>query len=108
MIRRVLTVVILAFGMNQSLIAQQPLSHSFDLAESEAAALVRIANEIERLLPLIAQAEAVSDPSRRMKVNYGWLRKDLNVIKHGLEDAAFGANDESPRPVQSLRGQYAN
>ena len=108
MIRKVIQAIAIAVVMNQSVMAEQPLSQSFELADTEAAALVRIANEIERLLPLIAQAESVSDPSRRLKVNYTWLRKDLNVIKHGLEDAAFGASDATPRPVESLRGQYAN
>lgn len=108
MIRKFTVAAGISILMSKSIMAQQPLSQSFELADTEAAALVRIANEIERLLPLIAQAESVADPSRRLKVNYTWLRKDLNVIKHGLEDAAFGASDANPRPVESLRGQYAN
>lgn len=83
-------------------------STSFDVATSEQAALLRIANEVERLRPLIVEAQKNADPSRRFRVRYDWLLRDLDRIKHGVQDAAAGSTDTLPRDISSLRGGYTN
>jgi len=76
--------------------------------QGEAAALIRIANEVARLKPLVADAQTKADPTRRFQVRYDWLLRDLDRIAHGLRDAAAGGLDTGPRDISQLHESYSH
>jgi len=108
LLRFVLSSMIIAISVHGTVLAQQPtnINQSFVVANTESDALIRIANEIERLKPLISEARLMQDPGRRYRFQYDWLLRDLERIKHGLEDAAIGSGDIGPRDVEPIRGAY--
>lgn len=73
--------------------------------ESERALLARLEREFEVLGALIAEAEAVADPGARPRFRYDTLRRDLEMVRHGirmhLQDPGV-----APRRFEPLRGDY--
>lgn len=73
--------------------------------ESERGLLARLEREFEVLGALIAEAEAVADPGARPRFRYDTLRRDLEMVRHGirmhLQDPGV-----APRRFEPLRGDY--
>jgi RAQPRD family integrative conjugative element protein len=66
--------------------------------QSVYAELVQLQSELEL-------AEAAADPDTRIHFRYDWLRRDLAIIRHGIQaqiDASISAPINRPR----LRGDY--
>jgi RAQPRD family integrative conjugative element protein len=73
--------------------------------DAEREALARLAQELDALAPLIAEAEAQSSPDTRIRFRYDWLRQDLDKIRQGIADHLDAPRPE-PRSVPPLRGDY--
>lgn len=73
--------------------------------DGERAALTRLVHEIEALEPLIAEAQARSNPDARIKFHYGWLRNDLAKVKLGVREHIEHPRSE-PRTFPPLEGDY--
>lgn len=73
--------------------------------EAEHAALAQIVAELEALDELIDRAEREADPTARITFQYDWLRQDLKLVRHGIEDHLDTPSSE-PRKFKPLRGDY--
>lgn len=79
-------------------------------ADAEREVLSRLVHELEALEPLIDEAEAQSDPDQRIRMEYDWLRRDLERVRSGIREH-IEAPRRPPRPVapreiEPLRGDY--
>ncbi len=74
-------------------------------ADTERETLMRLAQEIDALSPLIDSAEENADKTRRIRFRYDWLRRDLARIREGVIEHAT-ADQATPRPYPPLRGDY--
>jgi len=74
-------------------------------SDGEAEALVRLLNEIKLLEPLVDQAEAQASPNATRRFRYDWLRQDLARVGLGINQHLLG-NEDAPRDVEPLRGDY--
>ena len=74
-------------------------------ADAEREALARIIHEIELVKPLLAEAKAAADPDARIHFRYDWLKKDLERVRHGIQEHIDAPRAE-PRIVAPLRGDY--
>ena len=74
-------------------------------ADAERASLARIIHELEVLEPLLAEAKAAADPDARIQFRYDWLHKDLERIRHGIQEHIDAPRTE-PRTFAPLRGDY--
>jgi len=73
--------------------------------DDENAALVKLIHELEALAPLVSEAENKALVDARVRLNYAWLRRDLNLIKGGIEWHLNTPSTE-PRSVEPLKGDY--
>lgn len=80
-----------------------PLTVQAD-ADAEREQLAKIANEIDRVNALVAEASRNQATTARVKFRYDWLQKDLSLMKAGIEDHLDAPRQ--PRPVPPLRGDY--
>ena len=78
---------------------------AFADADTEREALARIIHELELLRPLLVEAKAAADPDSRIQFRYDWLKKDLERIRHGIQEHIDAPRAE-PRSVTPLRGDY--
>lgn len=74
-------------------------------ADGEREVLARLANEIEALEPLVAEAEQQASTDARIQFQYAWLRQDLSRVRSGIRDHVDTPRAE-PRSVPPLRGDY--
>ncbi|MBK5944838.1 RAQPRD family integrative conjugative element protein [Halorhodospira halophila] len=77
-----------------------------DAANGERDALARLAYELEALEPLIEEAEAQSDPDARVEFRYDWLRRDLERVRHGIQEHIEAPRQPQPRQIDPLQGDY--
>ena len=73
--------------------------------DDENATLVRLIHELDALTPLINEAEGKAMVDNRVRLNYGWLRRDIALVKGGIEWHLNTPSTE-PRNVEPLRGDY--
>ncbi len=73
--------------------------------DTERETLMRLAQEIDALAPLVDAAEEQADKSARIRFRYDWLRRDLARIREGLIEHAT-ADQAQPRSYPPLRGDY--
>lgn len=73
--------------------------------DDENATLVRLIHELDALSPLIYEAEGKSLVDKRVRLNYGWLRRDIALVKDGIEWHLNTPSTE-PRNVEPLKGDY--
>lgn len=73
--------------------------------EAEEDALEKIIEELEQLNELIDKAERESDSTERIRFRYDWLRRDLKLVKNGIQDHLDAPSTES-RTFEPLQGDY--
>lgn len=73
--------------------------------DAEQAALEKIIDELNHLDKLVDKAERESDPTERIRFRYDWLRRDLNLVKNGIQDH-LNAPSTEPRTYEPLLGDY--
>lgn len=71
----------------------------------ELQALQEVKAELVRLQSILDLAEAAADPDDRIRFRYDWLRRDLAIIRHGIQ-AQFDAATCPPTKRQPIRGDY--
>jgi len=96
------SVCILACAMAAFIAASMSMASD---AEVERAALVRLIHELERVEPLIRQAETAAVSTERVQFQYLWLRADLDKIKAGIREY-LDAAPITPRVIPPLAGDY--
>jgi RAQPRD family integrative conjugative element protein len=74
-------------------------------ADAERESLAQIIHELDRLKPLLDEAEAAADPDARIRFRYDWLIRDIEKIRAGIEEHIDAPRSE-PRVVPPLRGDY--
>ena len=79
-------------------------------ADAEREALSRLVHELGALEPLIDEAEAQSDPDQRIRMEYDWLRRDLERVRSGIREHIEAPRrlprSVAPREIEPLRGDY--
>lgn len=73
--------------------------------DSERDALTHLLNEIVSLNDLIDRAEKESVSTERIRFRYDWLRRDLKLVRRGIEDH-LDASTSYPRNFEPLQGDY--
>ncbi|WP_045227193.1 RAQPRD family integrative conjugative element protein [Methyloterricola oryzae] len=81
-----------------------PIPSSAD-DDGERAELERLVGEIDALKPIMAEAEAKALPGARVRFNYKWLGRDLDLVKSGIREHIEAPRSE-PRPFPPLSGDY--
>ena len=82
-----------------------PLDETFSDPDMERKYLSMLVNELDGLEYLIKKAELAVDRDERVQFQYQWLRRDLAVMKVGIENH-IKAPRTAPRKVESLAGDY--
>lgn len=72
--------------------------------ELERERLARIANEIEQVQVLVANAEKSAPTGQQVKFRYDWLLRDLELLRQGVVTHVDAPRQM--RPVTPLRGDY--
>ena len=80
-----------------------PVYHADTVAEHKA--LKKIVQELEHLDKLIDKAEREADQTERIRFRYDWLRRDIRLVKNGIEDHLDAPSTE-PRSFEPLQGDY--
>lgn len=73
--------------------------------DEEHNALEKIIEELDQLNELIDKAERESDSTERIRFRYDWLRRDLKLVKNGIQDHLDAPSTE-PRAFEPLHGDY--
>jgi RAQPRD family integrative conjugative element protein len=73
--------------------------------DDENATLVRLIHELDALAPLVSEAENKALVDTRVRLNYGWLRRDLELVRSGIEWHLNTPSTE-PRSFEPLKGDY--
>ncbi|MYF38881.1 MAG: conjugal transfer protein [Gammaproteobacteria bacterium] len=73
--------------------------------DAEHAALAQIVTELKELNKLIDRAEREADPTARITFQYDWLRRDLKLVRRGIQDH-FDTPSSEPREFEPLQGDY--
>jgi RAQPRD family integrative conjugative element protein len=73
--------------------------------DGENASLVRLIHELEALRPLVKEAQDQALVESRIRLNYTWLRRDLERVKSGIQDYIETPSTE-PRTFEPLQGDY--
>lgn len=73
--------------------------------DGERGELERLVTEIDALKPIMAQAAAKAMPGARVRFNYQWLQRDLDLVKAGIREH-IEAPRSDPRPFPPLSGDY--
>ena len=74
-------------------------------SDTERAALSQLVDEINGLSKLIDRAEQAANPTARIQFQYNWLRRDLKLVRQGIE-AHFETPSSEPREFEPLQGDY--
>ena len=74
-------------------------------SEAEHTALAQVVTELKALDKLIDRAEKEADPTARVVFQYDWLRRDLNLVRRGIQDHLDTPSSE-PREFEPLQGDY--
>ena len=82
-----------------------PLDETFSDADMERKYLSMLVNEIDGLEYLIKKAQLAVDKNERVQFQYQWLRRDLEIMKVGIENH-IRAPRTAPRKVDALVGDY--
>lgn len=61
--------------------------------------------ELNQLQLRLNVAEAAADPDARIRFRYDWLRRDLAIIRRGIQ-AQIDASTCSAKKKQRVRGDY--
>jgi RAQPRD family integrative conjugative element protein len=77
----------------------------FHETESEKVALARIYQVLKSLKPLILEAKAAQDKTKRIQFQYEKLEADLLKIEKGIDDY-FHPLSIQPRTIQPIHGDY--
>jgi len=80
-------------------------SSAFAITDQERAELKRLHDELQSLRIIVDTAERSSEKAHRQQINYQQLRKDIEAILHGLDDAVNSKRRE-PRELQPIEGDY--
>jgi len=94
-----------------ALAGSQPLSQelsedeTYSDADMERKYLSMLINEIDGLEYLIKKAQLSFDKDERVKFQYQWLRRDLALMKVGINNH-INAPRTAPRTVAPLSGDY--
>jgi len=73
--------------------------------DDENATLARLIHELDALAPLVSEAENKALVDARVRLNYAWLRRDLALIKDGI-DWHLNTPGTEPRSFEPLKGDY--
>ncbi|MCY3885544.1 MAG: RAQPRD family integrative conjugative element protein [Gammaproteobacteria bacterium] len=73
--------------------------------DAEQDALEKIVDELDQLNKLIDKAERESDSTERVRFRYDWLRRDLKLVKDGIQDHLDVPSTE-PKTFDPLLGDY--
>ena len=73
--------------------------------QTERSVLSQISQEIEHLSVLIQRAESLAEPNQRLQFQYGWLRRDLDSVRDGI-DAYIERYNLEPRSFERLQADY--
>ena len=95
--RTILLIGVIVIGLQSSLAVAD--------ADAEREVLARIIHEFELLEPLLAEAKAAAEPDARIQFRYGWLKKDLERVREGIQEHIDAPRAE-PRSVVPLRSDY--
>ena len=79
--------------------------HHFADVDAEHTALAQIITELKALDDLIDRAEKEADPTARISFQYDWLRRDLKLVRRGVQDHLDTPSSE-PREFEPLHGDY--
>jgi len=82
-----------------------PIYPVFADADGERETLARIIHELQAIQPLITEAASQANPDARIRLQYDWLRQDLDRIRLGIQEHIDTPRSE-PRSFPSLRGDY--
>jgi len=82
-----------------------PIYPVFADADGERETLARIIHELQAIQPLITEAASQANPDARIRLQYDWLRQDLDRIRLGIQEHIDPPRSE-PRSFPSLRGDY--
>lgn len=77
----------------------------FTESDAEYAALAQVITELKALDKLIDRAEKEADPTARISFQYDWLRRDLKLVRRGIQDHLDTPSSE-PREFEPLQGDY--
>ena len=94
----------LAAALLAGLLSAQAPGHARADSDGERAALARLAQEVDALQPLAAEAERQADAEDRVRFAYDWFEADLEKIKAGIREHL--ERPREPRPVPPLTGGY--
>lgn len=72
--------------------------------DAERESLARISNEIARLEDMVKDASVNAAPAARIRFQYEWLIRDLQLVRAGIDAHVDSARQ--PRPVAPLKGDY--
>lgn len=72
--------------------------------DAERENLARIEHELTLLKDMVAQASKDAEPNERVRFDYDYLLKDLELVRRGIEDHLDAPRQ--PRPISALSGQY--
>lgn len=81
------------------------LAFHFADSDAEHAALAKVVTELKALDKLIDRAEKEADPTARLSFQYDWLRRDLKLVRRGIQDHLDTPSSE-PRDFEPLHGDY--
>jgi RAQPRD family integrative conjugative element protein len=96
--------------MNRSIFKTLPvilafvaLSASADL-DTEREQLASISNELALLQERVLAASKTADATGRVRFQYEWLAKDLELVRRGVDDHLDAPRQ--PRAIPPLKGDY--
>jgi RAQPRD family integrative conjugative element protein len=79
------------------------LSASADL-DNEREQLASISNELALLQERVLTASKTADSTGRVRFQYEWLAKDLELVRRGVDDHLDAPRQ--PRVIPPLKGDY--
>lgn len=80
-------------------------SSSLAITDQERAELKRLHSELNSLHSIIESAERSADKSNRQQINYLQLKKDIETILEGVDDA-INSKRREPRQLPPIEGDY--
>ena len=93
-----LSILLLSFVVGET-------THPDTARAAERQALMRIDRHLAELAPLIVAAEEKVDPDARVRFRFDWLRRDVAILRRGIQARIQPPADE--RPVSApLYGDY--
>ncbi len=86
-----------------ALMALVALSAAADL-DTEREQLASISNELALLQERVMAASKTADATGRVRFQYEWLAKDLELVRRGVDDHLDAPRQ--PRAIAPLKGDY--